>query len=211
MDGLERMMLTPYGGEREPRCSCRQLGRRHRIARCRAPRHDRRPRLDQSGRPKSSRRKSSARLPDSRNARISSSIRRRSSRCWSCPRCCVRTSASGTTRHAYASSKFQDPNCFDPDFSDSRDLFIHGLVYGPGGTCIRCPSLYAAVGRRLGYPLKLVESKGHLFVRWDDPNGERLNIEATGQGLSCPADEHYRTWPVAIATTKWRRASTCDR
>lgn len=46
--------------------------------------------------------------------------------------------------------KFQDPNCLDPDFSDSRDLFIHGLIDGPGGTCGSMPLLYAAIGRRLG-------------------------------------------------------------
>lgn len=99
--------------------------------------------------------------------------------------------------------KFQDPNCFDPDFSDSRDLFIHGLIDGPGGTCASMPVLYAAVGRRLNYPLRLVQSKGHLFVRWDDPEGKagppaRFNVEATGQGLACPPDEHYRIWPVPL-------------
>jgi tetratricopeptide (TPR) repeat protein len=104
--------------------------------------------------------------------------------------------------------KFQDPNCFTPDFSDSRDLFIHGLITGPGGTCASMPVLYASVGRRLGYPLKLVQSKGHMFVRWDDPNGEvfqpgaRFNIEATTQGLGCPPDEHYRNWPMPITETE---------
>ena len=40
------------------------------------------------------------------------------------------------------------------------------------------PVLYTAVGRHLGYPLKLVSSWGpkanHLFCRWDDPAGEAL-------------------------------------
>jgi hypothetical protein len=100
--------------------------------------------------------------------------------------------------------KFQDPNCLDPDFSDSRDLFIHGMINGPGGTCASMPVLKAAVGRRLGYPLRLVEAKGHLFLRWDDPNGEvwqpaaLFNIEATREGLSCTNDEHYMQWPRPI-------------
>jgi hypothetical protein len=42
--------------------------------------------------------------------------------------------------------------------------------------------LYVAIGRRLGYPLKLVECKGHLFVRWEDAK-ERFNIEGTSRGL----------------------------
>jgi hypothetical protein len=59
--------------------------------------------------------------------------------------------------------------------------------------------LYVAVGRRLGYPLKLVTAKGHLFARWESADGkERLNIEATNQGLNCFPDEYYHTWPVPM-------------
>lgn len=103
--------------------------------------------------------------------------------------------------------KFQDPNCFDPDFTDSRDLFINGLISGPdlpaatGGTCSSMPVLYAAIGRRLGYPIKLVEVPGHLLARWDDPDGsfcgirDRFNIEASGKGFASFPDEYYLTWP----------------
>jgi hypothetical protein len=96
---------------------------------------------------------------------------------------------------------FQDPKCIEPDFRDSRDLFIHGIIDGPGGTCASMPVLYVAVGRRLGYPLYLVETRGHLFFRWDDPLGrrlgipERFNIEGTGHGIGSFPDEYYRTWP----------------
>ncbi len=98
-------------------------------------------------------------------------------------------------------SDFQNPLCSDPDFRDSRDLFIHGMMGGPGGTCASMPVMYVAVGRRLGYPLKLVEAPGHLFFRWEDPEGqrfgvpERFNVEGTGRGISFRTDEHYRTWP----------------
>ena len=97
--------------------------------------------------------------------------------------------------------KFQDPFCVDPDFKDSRDLFIHGILDGPGGTCSSMPVLYTSVGRRLGYPIKLVEAPGHLFSRWDDPEGtfngipDRFNIEASGHGFASHPDEHYKTWP----------------
>lgn len=96
--------------------------------------------------------------------------------------------------------EFQDPKCIDPDFTDSRDLFIHGIIDGPGGTCASMPVLYVAVGRRLGYPLKLVEARGHLYCRWDDPEGklgvpERFNIEGAGHGIASYPDEHYETWP----------------
>jgi hypothetical protein len=61
---------------------------------------------------------------------------------------------------------------------DDDDRFIHGIIQGQGGTCGSLPVLYAAVGRRLGYPLKLVCAAGkdrwkHGFVRWDEPAKEK--------------------------------------
>ncbi len=87
-----------------------------------------------------------------------------------------------------------DPNRFD--FTRSQDLFINGLLEGTGGTCTSMPVLYIAIGRRLGYPLKLVTTAEHSFLRWDDPEtGERFNIEGTSRGYGSYSDESYRTWP----------------
>lgn len=100
-----------------------------------------------------------------------------------------------------ADTEFQNPKCLNPDFRDSRDLFIHGIIDGPGGTCASMPVIYVAVGRRLGYPLKLAESRAHLFFRWDDPQGQRLgfaerfNVEGAGSGIASYPDDYYRTWP----------------
>src|SRR5205085_7410862 len=45
----------------------------------------------------------------------------------------------------------------DHFFFDSRDVFLHGLLGSTrSGTCSSMPVLYVAIGRRLGYPLKLV-------------------------------------------------------
>ncbi len=105
-----------------------------------------------------------------------------------------------------------------PDFRDSRDLFLHGLLCPslaprpspltpPVGTCVSMPVLYVAVGRRLGYPLKLVTTKAHLFARWESADGtERFNIEATSQGLNCFPDEYYRTWPVPMTDDEMQRS-----
>jgi tetratricopeptide (TPR) repeat protein len=85
-----------------------------------------------------------------------------------------------------------------PDFRNSKDLFIHGTIGSDnGGTCASMPVLYIAVGRRLGYPLKLVLAREHPFIRWDG-NGERLNIEGSGRGMNTFPDEHYRQWPHPI-------------
>lgn len=101
----------------------------------------------------------------------------------------------------------------DPDFSDSRDLFIHGML-GPdavGGTCASMPFLYVAVGGRLGMPLYVASAKAHLFVRWDDPQGKRwrerdaswrhaarFNLEGASRGFHFYEDEYYHRWPIPM-------------
>jgi hypothetical protein len=66
------------------------------------------------------------------------------------------------------------------------------------GTCSSMPVLFAAVGRRLGCPLKLVTTKGHLFVRWEGAS-ERFNIEATGHSVNRFDDDYYRHWAFEIS------------
>jgi hypothetical protein len=87
----------------------------------------------------------------------------------------------------------------DGFFADPGAVFVHGLL-GPEhkGTCSSLPVLYVAVGRRLGYPLKLVTTRGHLFVRWEG-EGERFNVEATARGLSRFEDDYYRHWPFQVS------------
>ncbi len=92
-----------------------------------------------------------------------------------------------------------DPALIERDdfFANAENLFIHGVLQGKGGTCSSLPPVYVAVGRRLGYPLKLVQTNSHLLVRWDDlATGERFNIECTSQGLNCHPDDYYRNWPL---------------
>jgi hypothetical protein len=73
----------------------------------------------------------------------------------------------------------------------------------------RYPVLYVAVGRRLGYPLKLVRAVRHLFARWDDPGGELFNIEISNAGgVDVHPDEYYRTWPYPIRDTGWQPGET---
>ena len=84
------------------------------------------------------------------------------------------------------------------DYSDCRPWFVLGPVTGCGGTCTSLPVLYLAIGRRLGYPLKLVETKEHYFVRWDEPGGERFNVEGAGNGFSSYPDAHYLKWPCLV-------------
>jgi hypothetical protein len=91
----------------------------------------------------------------------------------------------------------------------TEDSFVHGITHGLGGTCASLPVVYAAVGRRLRYPLKLVSALGpncgHCFLRWDEPDGERFNIEINNTGLNAPPDDYYRTG-VYSATRKYEAA-----
>lgn len=98
-----------------------------------------------------------------------------------------------------------NPDCMagEYDATDARDHFIHGPLYGHGGTCSSLPILYLAVGRRLGFPLHLVRAKQHLFVRWQE-EGERFNIEATCRGFRETDDDHYRNFPKALTVSDIR-------
>jgi len=95
----------------------------------------------------------------------------------------------------------------------SKDQHIHAILDGTGGTCGSLPVFFVAIGRQLGFPLKLVKAHHHLFIRWDDPDdswlhsdrafgaiqGEVFNIEATGAGIHCMTDEDYaHRWPKPI-------------
>ena len=59
-----------------------------------------------------------------------------------------------------------------PDFGkNADDQFIHAVIDSPGGTCGSLPVFFVAIGRRIGFPLKLVKAMRHLYIRWDDPDG----------------------------------------
>lgn len=80
---------------------------------------------------------------------------------------------------------------------DVKPLGVHAVLDGDTGTCLTLTILYVALGRRLGYPLKLVRTHQHMFARWDEP-GERFNIECTVEGFDSPEDEHYLEWPKPL-------------
>ena len=92
----------------------------------------------------------------------------------------------------------------NPSLAKWKDQFIHGIVEGTGGTCASLPVVFMAVGRRLGYPLKLVQGLSHFYARWDDPNtGEVFNLEGSyPEGVDFPSDELYKEWPHPLTDTQ---------
>ncbi len=109
--------------------------------------------------------------------------------------------------------RYNEGRVRDVEFTNSKDLFLHGMVRDDnGGTCVSMPVAYVAVGRRLGYPLKLALAKGHIFCRWDGA-GEHLNIEATNRGMNTYEDDFYRSWPqnltpAEVASGRFLRSLT---
>ena len=94
----------------------------------------------------------------------------------------------------------------DPDnFTDPEDSFIHGLLRPRRmGTCASLPTFLVALGRRLGYPLKVVLAPAHCFFRWDGLD-DRFNIEWHEQGLNTHPDSHYREWPFKWTSKAYER------
>lgn len=95
-------------------------------------------------------------------------------------------------------------NC---NFTNSKNVFIHGMIDDVnGGTCASMPVMYVAVGRRLGYPMKLVLAKTHIFARWEDPKtGEKFNIEGTNAQFADHPDSYYQNWPVRITNAELKQ------
>jgi hypothetical protein len=90
-------------------------------------------------------------------------------------------------------------------FSRPEHLFLHGITSGVGGTCSSLPVAFVAVGRRLGYPLSLARARRHFFARWDEPGGERFNVECTSRGFKSYPDEYYLTWPHPVTLEQVER------
>ena len=84
------------------------------------------------------------------------------------------------------------------DAGDSRNLFVHGILTGFGGTCVSMPVLYTAIGARLGYPITMAEARDHYFCRWDGDSGEHFCFDATSRGCTPRNEDYYRSWPAPI-------------
>ena len=98
--------------------------------------------------------------------------------------------------HPVSSQTIEQEKTF---FTSSKDIFLHGLLTGGRtGTCASMPFLYAAIGRRLGYPVTIAARKYHLYVRYEAA-GAHLNIEATeNRGFATPTDAEYRNGPYPM-------------
>ena len=119
--------------------------------------------------------------------------------------------------HYHAGFVPQDQDC--PPFKTPKETFLHGLLDHEdarkafGGNCVSLPVLYAAVGRRLGYPIKLVCAKEHVFCRWeglDSPNPawrDRFNFDGAGNGSASTRTSFISRGRERARRTRWNCAA----
>ncbi len=90
--------------------------------------------------------------------------------------------------------------------ADSRSFSVHGIMSDDRcpATGITLPVLYVAIGRRLQYPLYLVQAKGCYFVRWEESNGDYFNIDATLPEFKSLDDKRFRDWPQEMSDHELR-------
>ncbi len=94
---------------------------------------------------------------------------------------------------------------------NARDIFINGVLDDDPrrrhGTCASLPVLLTAVGRRLGFPIKLVTAGRHVFARWEG-DGARFNIEISCPGgMACPPDEEFLRYTKHDKDPKYEKSS----
>lgn len=88
------------------------------------------------------------------------------------------------------------------DWNKTNRRFIYGLLQIPSeGTCASLPVLVVAVGRRIGLPLNLVHSPGHVFCRWDGlehqyPEWQEVRIFEVSNDINSYSDEEYHHHPI---------------
>ena len=105
-----------------------------------------------------------------------------------------------------AMTDFTSPRFFrNPD-----DVFVSGLLRHRLGTCSSFPVLLVALGRRLGYPLYLKLTGGHMFCCWDDGK-ERFNLETNGDAVDTPSDAYYLKEPCYRMAARSSREMTAER
>lgn len=79
-------------------------------------------------------------------------------------------------------------------FKNPNDIFISGLLKSRRGTCASYAPLIVALGRRLGYPLYLKATNGHLLCYWNDGK-ESFNLDTNGNSVDTPTDDYYFQTP----------------
>ena len=71
----------------------------------------------------------------------------------------------------------------------ARYTHLPGIMEERKGVCLGVSVLYGALAERLGIPVTFVTPPGHIFVRYQDAQGER-NVETTLRGVHIDSKEY---------------------
>lgn len=96
----------------------------------------------------------------------------------------------------YESGLWNDNKAFRYDQADPFGINVTNKLLSTYfttrlGNCVSMPILFLILGERAGLNVSLAAAPLHVFVRYTDPNGQALNIEATSGG-NFARDEWYR-------------------
>jgi len=86
----------------------------------------------------------------------------------------------------------QRPFAYDHSNRNRDDVRIKLLAYYLGtrlGDCVSMPVLFLILADKLGLRMTLAAAPNHLFLRWQRPDGEIVNLEATSGAL--PARDEW--------------------
>jgi tetratricopeptide (TPR) repeat protein len=80
--------------------------------------------------------------------------------------------------------------------------FLPSVLDSRRGVCLGVSILYLSLAQRLSLPLQIITPPGHIYLRYELPDGHMINIETTARGIDVPS-EHY----LGIDTKKLQQRS----
>lgn len=75
-------------------------------------------------------------------------------------------------------------------YAKEIDLYtlLPSVIDGRRGVCLGVSILYLSLAQRLNLPLQAITPPGHIYVRYESPEGEITNIETTARGIDIPSE-----------------------
>lgn len=97
----------------------------------------------------------------------------------------------------------------DPLGASIGNMLIANYLKRRRGQCVSMPILFLILAEKLGVELALATAPHHVFVRYTDPAGHVINIEATSGGL--PARDEWFRHNFPTSDGRSRAGSICGR
>ncbi|HVQ07987.1 MAG TPA: transglutaminase family protein [Allosphingosinicella sp.] len=85
----------------------------------------------------------------------------------------------------------------DPLGQNVRNKLISTYLATRRGNCVSMPMLFLLVGERMGLNLSLATAPLHVFVRYIDPLGREMNLEATSGGHPARTIRYRQQMPMS--------------